>query len=575
MKRISENIAIVSSREDPFVQTQDERPQTLPLGGKRLSPRDLARASVGPVTPLIDPAQWQRVEMAHRVLLAAAAQGQKIYGLTTGVGANRDQAALQAEDLFDVFGKLTKAANAQSEAFNQALLHTHGAGVGTPAASEIVRTAMIVRLNTVLSGGSGMSLATAQGIANMLARDVMPVIPHRGSVGAADISLLSHMGLVMAGHWYAHAGEDIIPGDLALKNAGLKPIRFVAKDALAIFNSNAYSAALAIHALEELTQIRDMCVPIFALSLEAFNGNVAPLMEEPSDMRPFPFVHNMAQVLRGMLTGSYLFAPCAARALQDPLSYRTAIYQIGAFDRALNELHNLLEIQINGADDNPVVSLGEVSAQTTALAGIQVVDREGLTGAVVPSASFSSLPQTIALQTVAIALAHVSEGILKRTIALTDPDMSGLSRFLTGPKGIHGFGALHKPISAIASENRELANPVSLDFETIALGFEDMATNAPRVARRLRRMCRNLTMLLGCELMLSAQALDLRLEDNPDLALSPDTRNLHAEYRKKVQFLRADTFVLSDLIERSTDFVASCRLLGDHFEAPREAHRKF
>lgn len=527
----------------------------LRMDGASLTPAGLVAAAAAPVRPVIGEAVWQRVRDANAVLLAAAAQCQKIYGLTTGVGANKDQGELSCENLLGPDGHMTVDAAAISSAFNTALLHAHGAGVDAASPPALVRAAMIARLNTALTGGSGMEEAVARQLAALLEHDILPVIPERGSVGEADITLLSHIGLVMQGLWWADHGGVRKTGAQALADAGLAPITLLGKDALASFSSNAFSAALATQALADLRAARAMLVPVYGLSLEALNGNVAPLMAEPAALRPYPKVAGAAAELRSTLTGSYLFQPSDDRHLQDPLSYRTGIYQIGALDRALDELDAILSIQLNGADDNPVVYVGAVSPMTAALPGLKIVDEPGLQGAVVPSASFSPLPQAIALQTAGIAAAHVSEGILNRTLVLMNPDITGLPRFLAGPDAVHAFGAIHKPIGAVAAQNRSLADPASLDFASLALGIEDMGTNAPRVARRLSQMAGNLDTLLGFELLLAAQAIDLRRAATPDLVLAPETGALYGQYRASVPFLCGDTTVLSGIIAASTAFV--------------------
>ncbi|MEM7398956.1 MAG: aromatic amino acid ammonia-lyase [Pseudomonadota bacterium] len=525
------------------------------LDGASLSPAALVEAAAAPVRPVIDEASWQRVRDANTVLLAAAAQCQRIYGLTTGVGANKDHRELSCENLLDADGQMTSEAAAASSAFNTALLHAHGAGVDTASPPALVRAAMIARLNTALTGGSGMQEAAARQLAALLKHDILPVIPERGSVGEGDITLLSHIALVMQGLWQAdHAGVRKT-GSQALADAGLEPITLLGNDALATFSSNAFSAALAAQALADMRAVREMLAPVYGLSLEALNGNVAPLMAEPAALRPFPKVTEAAAELRSLLAGSYLFQPSETRHLQDPLSYRTGIYQIGALDRALDELEAVLTIQLNGADDNPVVYVGAVSPITAALPGLKIVDEPGLQGAVVPSSSFSALPQTLALQSAAIAAAHVSKGIEYRTLVLMNPDITRLSRFLAGPDAVHAFGAIHKPIGAVAAQNRNLADPASLDFVSLELEIEDMGTNAPRVARRLSLMADNLETLLGFELLLAAQAVDLRQAATPGLALAPSTATLHARFRAKVPFLCGDTTVLTSVITASSRFI--------------------
>lgn len=531
----------------------------LALDGASLTPQALVRTARTAQPVSVDDAAWARARDANAVLIAAAEQCQQIYGLTTGVGANKDQSELNCDALTGPDGRLSEQTIAASVEFNRALLHAHAAGVGPEMPAEIVRAAMLARLNTALTGGSGMDTVILRRLVDYLNNDILPVVPGRGSVGEADITLLSHVGLTMTGAWEVDYRGTRMPAARALQEAGLAPIDFVGKDALASFSSNAYSAALASFALVELQQVSRVARLVYALSLEGLNGNVAPLLAEPAQRRPFPYVATAAGDLRTILQGSYLFEPSGPRALQDPLSYRTAAYQIGSLDRALAELEELLTLQLNSADDNPVVYLGAVDPLTASQGGIKPVERGRLQGAVVPSANFSPLPYVIAMQRAAIAAAHVSYGSLFRTIALANPEITGLSRFLGTGQTRHAFGAIQKPIVELAAENRELANPVSLDFAPVALDIEDMATNAPRVARRLRRMADNLLAILGFELMHAAQAADLRLRQEPGLALSPVTRRLLDEYRAEVPFLERDDRVLTVDIAASTGFLRSCR----------------
>ena len=158
----------------------------LRMDGASLTPAGLVAAAAAPVRPVIGEAVWQRVRDANAVLLAAAAQCQKIYGLTTGVGANKDQGELSCENLLGPDGHMTVDATAISSAFNTALLHAHGAGVDAASPPALVRAAMIARLNTALTGGSGMEEAVARQLAARLEHDILPVIPERGSGGEAE-----------------------------------------------------------------------------------------------------------------------------------------------------------------------------------------------------------------------------------------------------------------------------------------------------------------------------------------------------------------------------------------------------
>lgn len=531
----------------------------LVLDGRSLSPAVVAEIVREPVTVRIADDARQRVRDANAVLLAAAAQGQQIYGLTTGVGANKDQPVAPDQKLFDADGKPTAKFKADSQAFNRALLHAHAAGVGPMLPPEIVRAILLIRLNTALTGGSGMEEAMVQRFADFLNHDLLPVIPSRGSVGEADITMLAHIGLTMMGQWQVLYEGRPMPAAEALAAAGLEPILPFGKDALASFSSNAFSAAQAVFALREMQHIARTGRIVYALSLEGLNGNVAPLLAEPSVMRPFPFVSAVARDLRGILQGSYLYEPSKQRPLQDPLSFRTAVYQLGTLDRALEELDRLLTLQINSADDNPVVFMGKVSPETASQESIKPVTIGDVQGAVVPSANFSPLPYAVALERAGIAAAHVSVGSLNRTLRLANDHFTGLKRFLGTDKTVHAFGAIQKPIVALAAENMDLANPVSLDFMPVAINVEDMATNAAHAARRLRQMAANLAGLLGFEAMHAAQAVDLRLRAETPMAIAPATAAFKAAFRQAVPFLEQDDQILTRNIAAAASFITGYR----------------
>lgn len=527
------------------------------LDGRSLKPAAVSALSKAPVQVSVTPEAWQRVRDANAVLLAAAAAGQEIYGLTTGVGANKDRSAVGKERLFDEQGQPTAAFRRDSIAFNKALLHAHAAGTGEPLPPELVRAILLIRLNSALTGGSGMEEAVVRRFAEFLNHDMLPVIPSRGSVGEADITMLSHIGLAMMGEWEVHHDGKRMPAGAALQQAGLPPVEPFGKDALASFSSNAFSAAQAVFALAEMRNIAAASRMVYALSLEGLNGNLAPLLAEPSAMRPFPYASAVAQDLRRILQDSYLNDLNEKRPLQDPLSFRTALHQIGALDRSLDELDSLLTLQINSADDNPVVFLGNIDAMTAAQPKIKPVSVAGVKGAVVPSANFSPLPYVIALQRTAIAAAHVSAGSLNRTLRLANDHFTGLKRFLGTDQTVHAFGAIQKPIVALAAENRSLANPVSLDFMPVAINVEDMATNAALAARHLRQMAANLAGLLGFEAMHAAQAMDLRRQAAAPVTMASATGAFMAAFRRDVPFLQRDDQILTRNIAAATAFIAN------------------
>ncbi|HHZ6691274.1 TPA: aromatic amino acid lyase, partial [Escherichia coli] len=171
-----------------------------------------------------------------------------------------------------------------------------------------------------------------------------------------------------------------------------------------------------------------------------------------------------------------------------------------------------------------------------------------ISGGIFPTANFESLPVALATQRLTVALVHVSHNSMRRSLHLEDEHFTGLTRFLSAPgnKG-HGFGSLHIPFVALHAENADLANPVSFDIQPVAGGIEDTGANNDHAARRLKQVVDNLNVIYGIELMHSAQALDLRLQADPQLALGKSTKAMFTEYRKVVPFVDQDRVFTPDI----------------------------
>jgi histidine ammonia-lyase len=244
-------------------------------------------------------------------------------------------------------------------------------------------------------------------------------------------------------------------------------------------------------------------------------------------LRPFPAAAKTAAAIRAILQGSYLWKPDAKRPLQDPLSFRTAMHALGALDESQARLHRLLGIQLNSSDDNPGIHNNTVC----------------------PTANFDPLQWVIAFEEAAIVLAHISSNAAQRITRLNDPAFTGLTRFLGAARTVHAFANAEKPAIVLAAENRELANPVSLDFIASEGLIEDTATNAPRVVQRARRQIDNCFLLLGIEAIHAAQAIDIRRQKNPRLQLSKATSALYSALRKQVTMMKEDRPMTGDFVK--------------------------
>ncbi|MDQ7982323.1 aromatic amino acid ammonia-lyase [Paraburkholderia sp. SARCC-3016] len=502
---------------------------TVALDGKSATPEIIASIAAGENVE-ITPEAAKRVDASHELLLQAAVQGQRIYGLTVGVGLNKDRQMVDAQ------GKLTPEVIEASKVFNAALLHAHSAGVGPDMDVRTARAAMATRLNQMLVGGSGVQLSVAQKYEQFLNAGITPVMPTVGSVGEADITILAHIGLTMMGEGDVYYHGQKMPAAAALQAAGIAPIRPWGKDALGILSSNAYATGMASLALVDLHQLQRVEKLVYAVSLQGLNGNVSPFLEDSLALHPYPHVEKVGAELRGMLAGSSLWQRDDARALQDPLSFRDAPYLLAEIDRSYDEDRRLIEIQLNSSDDNPGVALGVKPHSDLYQAKRSYLKAGKLYGAILPNANFEPLPFVLSFEETALALAHASLASAQRVIKLNDPRFTHLSRFLGTDHTLHAFGAMEKPPLALAEANKALAMPVSMDYLPAAGDIEDIATNAPVVIERVRKQIDNSFQLLGIELISSAQAVELRQKSAGGYTLAPDTRKLFDALRQVVPF---------------------------------------
>lgn len=519
---------------------------TVTLDGNKATSNQIVEIANGSKVE-IEKKSLERVIEAHNLLMEAARTGHKIYGLTVGVGLNKDR------QMVGTNGQLSDDVMKASKEFNLGLIRAHAGSVGPVMDTKTARAVLAVRLNGILFGGTGVQKEVAELYREFLNHDIIPVIPTKGSMGEADITILASIGIAMIGEGDVFFHGERMPANEALKKANLKPLSPVGKDSLSIISSNAYSAALAAIALEDIQRISKVSKYVYALSLQALNGNVAPFLEETIKIHPMPGSISASKEVREILKGSYLWDTDAKRPLQDPLSFRDAVHFMGAFDTAYADINKLMNIQFNSSDDNPGISLDAKKTGTTYEETSTYINTKS-SGALLRTSNFEPIAWVIEFEKISIALAHNSLASAHRTIKLSDSTFTGLSRFLGTENSVHAFGAMQKPFVALAGENQVLANPASLAYIPVAGNIEDVATNAPQVVKKVQTQLDNQYDILGMELIHAAQAIDLRMKQNPNLKLSPATEKFYKEYRKVVKFLDADR-PLTDDFKRSADFL--------------------
>lgn len=493
---------------------------TITLDGTNLTIEDAWKIANNEADVAIAPKAMKLLEDSYKLVLRSAASGQQVYGLTVGVGLNKDQ------KLFTADGKLTDAVIKASRAFNYNALRSHSAAVGKMMPTNLARLSMVVRLNTLLTGKSGAQPRVAELYRDFLNKGVTPLIPSEGSIGEADILMASHVGAVMIGEWKAEVKGKVVDGKTALKKAGITPLVPEGKDALAILSNNSVAVAYAIEAARNAARVIQLTPTVYGLSLEGLNGNVA-------------------------LKGSYLWDADNARPLQDPLSFRVTVYGLSEAKRALKDLNEQITVQINSTDDNPatVLNASEEYRKESSQVAKYFVDGDGVKGGIFPSGNFNPLPVALALQRTSLAMAHLSHYSVQRTIHLSYDQFTGLTRFLSDPDNHgHAFGAIQKAFMGLHVDNMALAQPVSLYGMPVAGEIEDTFTNILQAAKRLNTIDENLFQIYSLEMLHSAQAIDLRrMLKNKDLKLSTPTEGLYKAYRKIVPYVKNDRIFTEDI----------------------------
>ncbi|VVE15206.1 histidine ammonia-lyase [Pandoraea iniqua] len=538
--KLSAHLPTAASDELRLVNPAAGPASTVLLDGSTLTAEQVARIASG-ASVAVDATTLSISARTHDVIMVAARVGSPVYGLNVGVGQNKDRRFVEPVAAF------SGAMLDKSRQFNIDLIRAHACSVGDDVAVPLARATMAVRLNMMLTGASGVQPSVIDLLVSFLNRGITPAMPASGSIGEADILVLSHIGMAMIGEGDVYYGGRRVPAAQALAAEGLVPIAPFGKDAIGIVSSNAFSlggAALALHELDHLTWI---LLLVYATSLQALDGNVSPFLEDTLALRPFPHVLNTGRALRKALEGSSLWGRSERRPLQDPLSFRSGVHLVAELVRAKDEIDALMALQLNSSDDNPGVVAG-VAPHSGRWAEQQgYVRGEHITGAVLPSSNFSPLTWVLALERLGSVLAHNSIASAQRVVRLNDPGFTGLPRYLCDESIVHGFGAVEKLPIWLAKQNKELARPVSFDSLPLAGGIEDMASNAPRVVEKVREQIDNMYMLLAVEVIHAAQAIDLRRARETAFAISPVTESLYDALREIVPFLDRDRALTQDL----------------------------
>jgi histidine ammonia-lyase len=480
--------------------------------------RRIYRQGTADVT--LDPASAGPIAASAAAVASILARGEPIYGINTGFGR---LASIRIDD-------------ADLERLQRNIVLSHAAGVGEPMPRAIARLMMTLKLASLAQGASGIAPATVALLQAMLNRDLVPVVPAQGSVGASgDLAPLAHMTATMIGVGEILYRGERMPAAAALARAGLAPVVLGPKEGLALLNGTQFSTAYALAALFEAERLLQAGLVTGALSTDAARGSDTPFDPRIHALRRHRGQIDVADALRGLMAGSAIRASHVTgdERVQDPYCLRCQPQVMGAALDVLRQAATTLGTEANGVSDNPLVFAEP--------------------GEVLSGGNFHAEPVAFAADMIALTLCEIGSIAERRVAMLIDPALSGLPAFLTPRPGLNsGFMLPQVTAAALVSENKQMAHPASIDSIPTSANQEDHVSMAAHGSRRLMPMAANLGHILGVELLAAAQGCDF----HQPLASSPGLEAVRALLRASVPTLEEDRYFAPDM-ERATEMVRS------------------
>ena len=489
-------------------------PGALSLAGLRL-------LAGGGVALALDPAAWPGIEASAGTVADIVASGEVVYGINTGFGrlANR---TIPADRL---------------KALQAALVRSHAAGTGPLLDDRLVGLVIALKVNGLGRGHSGVRPAVIEALLALHCAAVWPCLPARGSVGASgDLAPLAHLSAVLIGEGTARLDGGVVPAAAALAKAGLAPLELGPKEGLALLNGTQVSTALALDGLFAAERVLRAAVVAGAMSVDAAMGSDTPFDPRIQAVRGHRGQIETADAYRRLIAGSGIRGShLECDRVQDPYSLRCQPQVMGACLDLLRNAAAALAIEANAVSDNPLVFADA--------------------GEILSGGNFHAEPVAYAADTIALALAEIGALSERRIALLTDSNLSTLPPFLVADPGVNsGFMIAHVTAAALASENKALAHPRSVDSLPTSANQEDHVSMATGAAWRLAEMATNTATIVAIELLAAAQGIDLRRP----LGTSPALADAVGRVRALVPFYEQDRLMAPD-IEAVRGLVATGR----------------
>ncbi len=408
------------------------------------------------------------------------------------------------------------------------LVRSHACGLGDEVPTTVVRLMLFLKIQSLAYGFSGVHLATLERLIQFFNDDALPVIYQLGSLGASgDLAPLAHLALPLIGEGVVFYKNQKMGTPQYLAEKGLKPLVLTEKEGLAMLNGTQFSAAYGVYCLLEGKRLLAQANLNTAIGIDAFDCRIEPFDERLTRVRPHLGAHETSAKIREILRGSQILAQ-PKTAIQDPYSFRCVPQVHGASRDALRHIEGIFETEINAVTDNPTLFPDD--------------------DAILSGGNFHAQPLALGLDYLAIALSELGSISERRVFKLLSGER-GLPVYLTENGGLEsGFMIAQYTAAAIASQNKQLCTPASVDSIVSSNGQEDHVSMAANAATKCFRVVENLERLLAIEFMVAAQALSFR----KSLQSSDTVENTLTDYRKYVPILRGDRILQKDINETIT-----------------------
>lgn len=469
--------------------------------------RDLSR---GGIELSVSESAYRDIDRGADTVAAIVARGQPAYGVNTG------------------FGRLaqTHIPNDQLELLQRNLVLSHAVGVGDPLPAGVVRLMLALKIVALSRGFSGVRRELVDVLVKLFNADVLPRVPSKGSVGASgDLAPLAHLAAVLLGVGEVECRGQVLPALEGLKRAGLRPVTLAAKEGLALLNGTQTSTALALYNLFAIDTLYATALVAGALSVDAAEGSASPFDARIHELRGHPGQIAAAAAYRQLLADSPINSShreCGK--VQDPYSLRCQPQVMGACLDQMEAARVVLMREANGVSDNPIVFPD--------------------TAEVLSGGNFHAEPVAFAADNLALAVAEIGALSERRIALLIDATLSGLPPFLVKDGGVNsGFMIAHVTAAALASENKLLAHPASVDSLPTSANQEDHVSMATFAARKLGDLCANTASILAIELLAAAQGVDLRAP----IVTSVKLQAVMREIRSRVPHYDIDRYLAPDI----------------------------